>query len=303
MQIRHIQYFLTLAEELHFRRAAEKLFIAQPALTRQIKDLEQELGTVLFKRDKRNVSLTPSGRFLQQEGYQLLKKVEMIKSSIAEIGSTLTGVVNIGCIGSAMTNILPNLLLEIGEQFPKVKANIVETTTLNLLNQLLDGQIDIMIGRPHKEIAHVHSQKIFTDSTLLVIASNSKWNINERSKVSELKDIPFLIFPRSAGIFFRDQILSACSHHGFSPQVKHESINAFSILKLVEKDIGISVMPKSITEGYKLQVNYLEIDQLNIPLEMVVSYRTDQDLELPRIIAQMVNRQVTNDKLNEQTEP
>lgn len=298
MELRHIKYFLTLSEELHFRRAAEKLFIAQPALTRQIKDLERELATVLFNRDKRNVSLTSSGRFLQQEGYQLLKKVEMIKSSITDMGSTLAGVVKIGCIGSAMTDILPNLLHEMGEQFPKVKTNIEEATTLNLLNQLLDGQIDIMIGRPHKEIAHVHSEKIFTDTTQLVTASNSKWNIDQNSKVSELKDIPFIIYPRIAGIFFRDQIISKCSHHGFSPLVKHESINAFTILKLVEKDIGISIMPKSITEGYNLQLNYLDIDQLNIPLDMVVSYRTDLDHELPKITAQLIKRQVIGDKLN-----
>ncbi|MBO0323140.1 LysR family transcriptional regulator [Muricauda sp. CAU 1633] len=290
MQLRHIHYFLTLAEELHFRRAAEKLFIAQPALTRQIKDLEEQLGTVLFKRDKRNVSLTPSGKFLQQEGYQLLKKVEMIKSSIADMGSTLTGAITIGCIGSAMTHILPNLIHEMAGKFPKMKVNIVETTTLNLVNQLLDGQIDIMIGRPHKEMAHVHSENIFTDTTLLAIASNSKWNITESSKVSELKDVPFLLFPRAAGTFFRDEIISTCGRHGFSPQIQHESINAFSLLKLVEKDIGVSLMPKSITQGYNLQVNYLEIDELNIPLDMVVSYRTDLKDELPRTIAQIIKR-------------
>jgi len=295
MELRHIKYFLTLAEELHFRRAAEKLFIAQPALTRQIKDLEQQLGTVLFKRDKRNVSLTLAGRFLQQEGYQLLKRVDMIESSIVDLGSTMTGVLNLGCIGSAMTNILPNLINEIGEKFPRVKTNIIESTTLNLLNQLQDGQIDIMMGRPHREIKYVNSEKIFTDSTVLVIASNSRWDINESSGVSELKDIPFIIYPRSAGTFFRDQIVSTCSHHGFYPQIKHESINAFSILKLVEKDIGISVMPKSITQGYNLEVSYLEMDELNIPLDMVVSYRTDLDHELPVRIAQMLNDWLTND--------
>ncbi len=204
MELRHIKRFLTLAEELHFRRAAEKLFIAQPALTRQIKDLEQKLGTVLFKRDRRNVSLTMAGRFLQQEGYQLLKRVDMIESSIADMESSLTGVVNIGCIGSAMTNILPNLIYEMGQQFPKVKTNIVETTTLDLVNQLQDGQIDILIGRPHKEVAHVYSEKVFTDSTQLVVASNSKWNIDANSSVSELRDIPFIIYPQSAGSFFRD---------------------------------------------------------------------------------------------------
>lgn len=299
MELRHVKYFLTLAEELHFRRAAEKLFIAQPALTRQIKDLEQELGVVLFKRNKRNVSLTMVGRFLQQEGYQLLKRVEMIKSSIADLGSTMTGAINIGCIGSAMTSILPNLLEEMGVKFPKVKTNIVESTTQNLLNLLQDGQIDILIGRPHKEISHIHSEKIFTDSTLLAVASKSKWNISETSEVSDLKDIPFIIYPRSAGNYFRDQILAACGQYGFYPQIKHESINAFSILKLVEKDIGISIMPRSITQGFNLQVKYLEIDQLNIPLDMVVSYRTDLDYELPKTVVQIINQQVRNNKLNE----
>ncbi|MEM7297679.1 MAG: LysR family transcriptional regulator, partial [Bacteroidota bacterium] len=245
MELRHIKYFLTLAEELHFRRAAEKLFIAQPALTRQIKDLEQQLGTVLFNRDKRNVSLTPSGRFLQQEGYQLLKKVETIENSIADMGTTLTGSVTIGCIGSAMTNILPNLIAKMSEQFPNVKTHLVEATTLDLLNQLQDGQIDVMIGRPHKEVASILSERVLTDSTMLVTAANSKWKIDENAQISDLKRVPFIVYPRSAGAYFRDQLVSTCSHHDFYPQITHESINAFSILKLVEKDIGISLMPKS----------------------------------------------------------
>ncbi|WP_462251008.1 LysR family transcriptional regulator [Ekhidna sp.] len=292
MELRHIKYFLTLSEELHFRRAAEKLFIAQPALTRQIKDLEEQLGTILFKRDKRNVSLTPAGRFLQQEGYQLLKRVDMIKTSIADIGSTLSGVVNIGCIGSAMTQILPNLIDQMNVQFPKVKTNIIETTTTDLLNQLQDGQIDILIGRPHKEVSSIHSERIYRDTTVLVCASKSKWNLSKSTEISELKDIPFIIYPRSAGSYFRDQLVSICGKYDFHPHIKHESINAYSILKLVEKDIGISVIPKSIMEGYNLAVNYFELKELSIPLEMVMSYRTDNDHELPKTIAQLVRDQL-----------
>ena len=290
MELRHIKYFLTLSEELHFRRAAEKLFIAQPALTRQIKDLEQELGTVLFKRDKRNVSLTTAGRFLQQEGYQLLKKVETIKDSIADMGSTLNGVVNIGCIGSDISQLLPALILEMAEQFPKVKTNIMEATTLNLLNQLQDGQIDILIGRPHQKVNSIHSEKILEDTTVLVTAAHNKWGINQSSQIADLVDIPFILYPRSAGIYFRDQIIGKCAHHGFYPQIKHESINAFSILKLVEKDIGIAIIPKSIAHGYNLNVNYFKIKELSIPLDMVVSYRTDLEHELPKTITQMIKK-------------
>ena len=215
----------------------------------------------------------------------------MIKTSIADIGSTLTGVVNIGCIGSAMTHILPNLIDQMNVQFPKVKTNIIETTTTDLLNQLQDGQIDILIGRPHKEHPSIHSERIYSDTTVLVCASKSKWNLSKSTKISELKDIPFIIYPRSAGSYFRDQLVSICGKHDFHPRIKHESINAYSILKLVEKDIGISVIPKSIKEGYNLAVNYFELKELNIPLEMVMSYRTGIDNELPKTIAQLVRDQ------------
>lgn len=292
MKLRHIEYFLTLAEELHFRRAADKLFIAQPALTRQIKELEEQLGVVLFKRDKRNVALTQAGKYLQAEGHQLLKRVDLIKSSIADLGSTLNGIVNIGCIGSAMTSIIPELVLEMSEHFPGVKTNLVESTTANLLNHLKDGQIDVLIGRPHTQLPNIHSEVVFTDSTQVVLAANSKWNIMEDSKISALQDIPFIIFPRSAGTYFRDRIISICSQYGFHPDVKHESINTTSILKLVEKDIGLSIMPKSITQGYQLDLNYLDMEQLNIPLDIVVSYRTDLNDELPQTIAEIVKRQI-----------
>ena len=288
MQLRHLHYFLTLAEELHFRRAAEKLFIAQPALSRQIKDLEEELGTLLFKRDKRNVSLTASGRFLQKEGYQLLKKVDDLKASIADLGTTVTGVVNIGCSGSAMTHVLPNLLQAMDAQYPNVKTNLLETTTQNLLNQLLDGQIDMLLGRPHKAMAQVHSEKFFTDATVLVTSAHSKWLLDERSKVSALKAVPLLLFPRAAGTFFRDSIVSACGRQGFVPQIKHESIHAYSLLKLVEKDIGVSLMPKSILQGYNLQLQYWEMPYLKIPLDLVVSYRTDVEHILPQKIMELI---------------
>ena len=138
----------------------------------------------------------------------------------------------------------------------------------------------------------MYSEKIFTDSTLLVRSPNSKWSISESSQVAELKNIPFLIFPRSAGMFFRDRLINVCTQHGFYPKIKHESINAFSILKLVEKDIGISIMPKSILRGYSLNLDYLEIDDLNIPLDMMVSYRNDQNSELPVSTVQIIKEQV-----------
>ena len=97
-----------------------------------------------------------------------------------------------------------------------------------------------------------------------------------------------LLFPRAAGTFFRDSIVRACGRQGLVPQIKHESIHAYSLLKLVEKDIGVSLMPKSILQGYNLQLQYWEMPNLKIPLDLVVSYRTDVDHTLPQKIMELI---------------
>jgi len=132
---------------------------------------------------------------------------------------------------------------------------------------------------------------IYPNELLPRVFYDNKWNIGPNSSVKDFLLFYPIVFSRSAGTYFRDQLVSTCGQHGFYPEIKHESINAFSILKLVEKDIGISVMPTSITQGYNLQVEYFEIKELNIPLNMVLSYRTDLDTELPKLIAQIVNQQ------------
>lgn len=289
MELRHIKCFLTLAEELHFRKAAEKLFIAQPALTRQIKVLEEELGTLLFKRDKRNVSLTLAGQYLQREGYQLMKKVHQIETSIAEMGS-MTGMINIGYIGSAMSSVLPSLLEEMGREFPKVQTHLVEDTTQNLLNGLLDGHIDILLGRPHRKIPYVHSEVVHVDKPVLVTAVNSRWKQDSKTNLGYFAEAPFILYPRSAGASFRDTLISACDKSGFQPMIKHETIHAYSILKLVEQDLGVSVLPESIARGHSLAIEYDELAALDMPLELVASYRTDVDHELPKVMLGMLNK-------------
>ena len=288
MEFRHLQYFITLAEELHFRRAAEKLFIAQPALSRQIKDLEERLGVTLFKRDKRNVSLTSAGKFLQQEAYPLLKKVAEIESSITNKRLTTSGFLRIGCIGSAMAEIVPQLISQLSQEWPQVETHVIEDTTQNLLYMLIDGQIDVLFGRPHQQLANIASEVIFTDTSIVAVARANRWGIDTASKVEDLRGVPFILFPRSAGTFFRDQIVRTCAKYDFFPEIRHESLNSFSLLKLVEKGLGISVLPKSITESYQLDIVYLEMTELVMPLDLVLSYRRDQKTEVVQDLLEKV---------------
>lgn len=287
MEIRHIRYFLTLSEELHFRRAAEKLFIAQPALSRQIKELETELGVVLFNRDKRNVSLTLAGKFLKEEGYKLVKHVNSIQSSISEIGKTLSGTINIGCIGSAMSIIIPDLIQKISEDLPGIRTNLIEGTTHDLTNALVDRQIDIMFSRPIMKLANISSQVIYHESSVLVVAQNNKWAIDAHSKIADLANVPFILFPREAGLSFREQIIKICSQEGFYPKIMHESIHSNSLLRLVEKDLGVSIIPESLASGYALKVTFLRLKDFDISVNLAISCRKDNEDDLVKEIFEM----------------
>ena len=119
IEFRHLRYFQVVAQELHFRKAAEKLFITQPGLSRQIKQLEEELGAQLFLRDKRIVSLTDAGKYLYDESTQLINQLDAVKRSIQLIDKGEEGELRIGFVGSAMQKVIPNLLLKLNNKYPK----------------------------------------------------------------------------------------------------------------------------------------------------------------------------------------
>ena len=227
---------------------------------------------MLFKRDKRNVSLTPAGTYLQNEGYRLIKHRDTLVATLAEMGNTVRGTITIGCIGSS---VVPALIRKVDAEFPGITTQLVEDTTQNLLNALLDGRIDVMFSRPIKALPHVASVVVHRENTLLAVAPDSRWSIHRHSTVGELAKVPFLLFPREAGAAFQDQIVLACAQHGFAPRIKHESIHAPFLLRLVEEDLGVSIVPRSLSESYRFRVEYLDMPDLRIPLDLVASYRTD----------------------------
>ncbi len=285
MEFRHIRYFIVLSEELHFRRAAEKLHIAQPALSRQIKELEQTLGVLLFKRDRRNVALTPSGQFLQKEGYQLMKKMDFISTSIADIGHSIHGHINIGCIGSAMHNVLPGYLNKIQQKLPGIHTKIMESNSTDLLQRLQDGALDIVFCRPVPSSKTVVSKVVFNEKTVVAMAQNNQWGLHANSRAADFSDVPFILYPKEAGTEYRNQIMRIAAHHNFVPKVQHESLHASTILKLVEQDLGITILPYSLAQGFNLAIDFYGIQDWTMPLELAVFYKKNiQDQAIQKVI-------------------
>jgi DNA-binding transcriptional LysR family regulator len=279
MELRHLRYFSAVAAELHFGRAAEKLHIAQPPLSKQIQDLERELGFELFVRTKRSVALTPAGQAFLVEVTQIFQQLDRSieigrKTSRGELGQ-----ISIGFVGSATYNILPVMLQRFRDRYPQVQIELHELTTDRQLIWLREGRIDIGLIRPPIIDRDLGSQVIFQES--LVIALPINHHLARVDSLAEPPDLgidltalatePFILFPRQLAPGLYDPIISICQAAGFSPQVVQECIQMQTIVSLVSANMGVSILPASIQEIQRQGVVYKPIKSRSLEVEQLAT--------------------------------
>ena len=269
MELRHLRYFLTLANELHFSKAAEKLCIVQPALSRQIKDLENDLGFLLFERNKRNVKLTLAGEFFKKEIETIFNNLENAKQNSKQISDGLSGEVRIGYVGSAAYNVIPELVSLINNKFPKAQLFLYEENSAQQIEQLKNGQLDICFIRnatTEKSIA----KKTMTKDTFSLVFSSSHWLSHKKmSSLKELKNERFILPPEKNGEEYHAIILSILNNAGFNPLISHETSHAGTILKLVENNLGVSLLPSFFKNVATEKVKFIELSK--IPQRSILS--------------------------------
>lgn len=273
MDTRQLSYFLGVASELHFSKAAERLFIAQPALSRQIQQLEQELGVLLFERDKRNVKLTPAGLFLQQEGIKLLSQLDTIRQRTQQIHRGEEGELRIGHPGSAVYSVLPMLLSGLRSHFPGIKAILSEVLETQLWEALLHYQIDIGFIREPTPSKEVNTKVIYEECFALVVPFEHPLNENSFEGIHQVQHEPFILPPRHAGSIYYDTLLGICEKAGFFPHIVHESNFGATILKLVEHGLGMSIMPYSYSNAGIGKVRFIALNNIPERTQLSVVWR------------------------------
>jgi len=169
IELRHLTYFLAVAQELHFRKAAEKLFISQPGLSRQIKQMEEILETQLFERNKKKVALTPAGHYLKGEVEYIFNHMEKVERQLKLMGDGNSGEIRIGFLGSAMQQVIPKLLLQIKDEYPKVKTSLEELSNFAQVDAVLNDQLDIGFVRLSRVPSTLEMKIVFTDTFSLVL--------------------------------------------------------------------------------------------------------------------------------------
>ncbi|NJL64684.1 MAG: LysR family transcriptional regulator [Methylacidiphilales bacterium] len=283
MELRHLRYFVTLAEELHFGHAAAKLHIAQPPLSQQIRQLETELGFQLFQRTKRTVKLTEAGQIFLVEVKKIFKQLEQAiqigqQTSRGEVGQLV-----LGFVSSAAYSILPEILRRFRAEFPDVKLELHELTTDEQWQYLRDGKIDVGFLRPgfshhliEKEI--FETETIFCEALVIALPEGHRLASKAEIPVKLLINEQFILFPRSFSPGHYDTIISLCQQAGFSPKVIQEAIQMQTIVSLVAAQMGIAIVPSSLQNLQRTGVIYKPIKRLKEPaveVKMNVIWRSN----------------------------
>ncbi|MCG8604685.1 LysR family transcriptional regulator [bacterium] len=273
MDLRQLRYFIAVAECLHFGKAAERLFMAQPPLSRQIKQLEEELGVTLFNRNKRKVMLTTQGDFLYQEALKVFTQLEAIQNSLKLIDQGTAGQISIGYVGAAMHCILPELLVRLRTVYPDVNTVLRELTNDKQIQAIGSGELDVGFLRTPVRVDELVVRTIHKETFSVVLPLGDDWPNGKETTLADLADKPFIAFSRECGPGLIDPIIRICNKNGFSPRIVHETSQIHSIVRLVESGLGYSVVPTSVCHGYDLRVRFVELDRFNERAELAMVYK------------------------------
>jgi DNA-binding transcriptional LysR family regulator len=259
MELRHLLYFQAVAEELNYRKAAERLFISQPGLSRQIKQLEELLGVQLFERDKKHVALTASGAFLKGEVDFVINHLETAKNQLKLIASGKVGELRIGFLGSAANKVLPDLLDRLNAAHPLITTSLEELSNSVQVEMIQRDKLDLGFVRLASVPEDVEMRSVFRDTFSIVVPADHPVTELDFHSVSQFSEESFILFSSDYSNYYYELIMGICRDAGFSPRIRHKSVHALTIFRLVENGLGVAIVPSSLKIGYDLNVRFMEI--------------------------------------------
>tara|TARA_R110002126_G_scaffold89297_2_gene213467 strand:+ start:970 stop:1869 length:900 start_codon:yes stop_codon:yes gene_type:complete len=260
LEFRHLKYFLAVAEDLHFRKAAERLYISQPGLSRQIKQMEDDLGMKLFERHNRKVELTEAGDYLKNELTRNLRQLDDIINHAKLLHDGKKGQLKLGYVGSAIQKIIPELLINYRTENPDIVFSLKEMDNQKQIEELLNFNIDMGFVRLEQVPKTIEIKRIVSDTFCIVLPKKHQIDVSNFKNLSQLKDESFILFDPEYSKFYYDKVLQIFQDSGFTPLVSHLTIHASSIYKLVENNFGVSIVPKSLTSNNPKGVKFIELD-------------------------------------------
>jgi DNA-binding transcriptional LysR family regulator len=246
IELRHLRYFVAVAEELHFGRAAERLHLSQPPLSQQIRRLEEILGYALFSRTSRSVRLTSAGEAFLPRARRTLRNVQRDLEETRSIGRGEVGSLHIGFVGSGMLTTLPAIFHAYREAYPRVHLQLDESFTARVVEGLENGTLDAGFLRDGDPVEGLRVTTIFSEPYVAVLPATHRLARQKSLSPGMLRNEPFVYYPRTAGVRAFEKPLTIFEEYGFRPQVVQEASHWLTILRLISAGFGVSVAPACV---------------------------------------------------------
>jgi len=260
LELHLVRKFVVVAEELNFRRAAERLHMSQPPLSTAMQNLEAEIGTPLLDRSKHHVRLTPAGRVSYRDAIRLLQFVEQARERALRTGSGLEGALRVSFVPSAALDVLPEIFKRFQKNYPTVHLTLTAETTRRQLEDLHNGHTDLaLVVGPVYEPRGLQIVPLQSQHIIVAVPAGHPLARQQRVQVKALAGEPFVSFPATEGTGFFNTLLETCQAAGFAPRVVQEASQMQAILTLVAGGQGIALVPASMRRLRMKDVRFLDI--------------------------------------------
>ncbi|GAA4671806.1 LysR family transcriptional regulator [Gordonia humi] len=249
MELRHLRYYIAVAEECHFGRAAERLHIAQPPLSQQIKQLEAELGVKLLERSTRKVELTDAGLAYLQRAREVVSAVDAAGDEAVRIADGEVGRLAIGFTGSATYDLLPTMARRLRASMPGIELDLRgEMLTPEQTTALREGVIDLGILRPPVNDPELDLEVLRHEAMTAVVPTDHRLAQQDAVHLSDLADEPFISYPSHLRSVVMQVVVDSCQQAGFTPDIRHEVGETSTLVSFVAAELGVAMVPESVKQ-------------------------------------------------------
>lgn len=288
IDLRHLRYFQAVAQELHFGRAAARLCIAQPALSRQIQQLEQEIGTPLLRRTQRRVELLPAGLVFLQRSNRILEEVERAAIDARRTGAGEFGRLSVGFIHSSTYGLLPSIVERFRHLYPDIELELHEMPITEQHVALTRGVIDVGLLRPQQAPSEIQVQPVLEDPFLVAVPLSHRLAGRGAVGLQELEGEPMVMFPHRGSPLFHARILAMCERAGFTPRVVQQATQIHTVAGLVGAGIGLAIIPGTARNLQPRGVHFLDIVDRPEPVHLALGWlRSKEDMPAVRSFRQV----------------
>lgn len=275
MEIKTLKIFVSVASLKNFSAAARELNTVQPAVSRQISDLEEELGVRLFWRNTREVKITAAGESLLSDAHEILAYEQRAKAKAQKAARGEIGILRIGYLAPACFSFIPELVKTYSERYPEVEISLKEMTVRQQIEAFTSGQLDVGFSRPLSKAGQKGfiEEEIYTDSLMAVLPASHPFSRAKSLRLQTLESEHFVLFKREEAVGLFDQIISACQKEKFAPVISSQPESMQTVITEVAAGLGVSIVPGCIRKLFTAGCIFLPIEKQKPSIPTVIHYR------------------------------